>query len=57
MNKVAVKEKINQLEVEIKLLRTAVKQRPDFDVDEKNWAKVRPALKKARARVAKEIYA
>lgn len=56
MDKVAVREKLNILEGEIRILRTAMNERPDFDIDEINWQKIRPALKKARAKMAKEIY-
>ena len=56
MNKIAVKQKIKNLEAEIKLLKNAVSQRPNFEIDELNWKKIKPAAKKARAQVAKEIY-
>ena len=56
MNKVAVKEKLNTLEAEIKLLKAAVAERPDFEIDEINWKKAKPALKKARAQTHKEVY-
>lgn len=56
MNKIAVKEKLNSLEAEIRILRTAVNGRPDFEIDEINWKKVKPALKKARAQTFKEVY-
>ena len=56
MNKLAVKEKLDSLEAEIKLLQTAVSERPDFEIDEINWKKIRPALKKVRAKLFKETY-
>ena len=56
MNKVAVSQKLNRMEVEIKFLKKAVNQRSDFDSEEKIWQKIKPALKKARAQVAKEVY-
>ena len=56
MTKTAVKEKLNSLEAEIQILRTAVTERPDFDIDEINWKRVKPALKKARAQTYKEVY-
>ena len=56
MNKIAVKQKIQNLEAEIKLLKNAVSQRPDFEIDELNWKKIKPALKKARAQTYKEVY-
>lgn len=56
MDKIAVKEKLNNLEAEIQILRTAVNERPDFDIDDANWKKIKPALKKARAQTYKEVY-
>ena len=32
-------------------------QNPDFAIDEINWRKIKPAVKKARAEVSKEMYA
>ena len=55
MNKLAVREKLNIMEAEIKILKTAMLARPDFEVDEKNWKKVKPALKKARAQTYREV--
>ena len=52
-----VKEKINKLEAEIQLLRIAVVDQPDFAIDEKNWEKVKPTLKKTRAKLFKTLYA
>ena len=56
MNKTAVKEKLKAIEAEIRILRTAVNERPDFGIDEINWKKVKPALKKSRAQTYKEVY-
>lgn len=36
MNKIAVKEKLDTLEAEIRLLKTAMTERPNFEIDEKN---------------------
>ena len=57
MTQATVKEKIQNLEAEIGMLKTAVSRRPDFAVDETNWRKVKSAVKKARAEVSKEMYA
>ena len=56
MNNLAVSQKLNRMEVEIKILKLAVSQRPDFEIDEINWKKIKPALKKARAQTYKEVY-
>ena len=57
MTQATVKEKIQNLEAEIGMLKTAVSRRPDFAIDEVNWRKIKPAVKKARAEVSKEMYA
>lgn len=56
MTNTAVKEKLNSLEAEIRVLRTTVTKRPNFDIDEANWKKIKPALKKARSQVSKKVY-
>ncbi len=56
MNKIAIATKLQSLQAQITLLSMAVAERPDFDIDEKNWAKIKPALKKARAQVFKQTY-
>ena len=56
MTNTAVKEKLKFIEAEIRLLRTAVTKRPDFDVDEANWKKIKPAVKKIRKKLFKQSY-
>jgi hypothetical protein len=56
MNKIAVSNKISQLETQIKLLKIATSKQPDFNIDEKNWTKIKPSLKKFRTQVFKETY-
>ena len=56
MTNAAVKNKIVNLEAEIQLLKKSVVKQPDFTVDEVNWQKIRPALKKARGKLAKRLY-
>lgn len=57
MNKLAIKEKINNLEAEIKLLKNAVSSQPDFAIDEKNWKKLKPAARQIRTKLFKSRYA
>lgn len=57
MEKISVKKKINQLEAEISLLKITVTQQPNFEIDEKNWEKIKPAVKKARSKQFKTLYA
>lgn len=56
MTTVEVKNKIVNLEAEIKLLKQAVSKQPDFDIDEINWSKIKPFIKKERARLYKRLY-
>jgi hypothetical protein len=56
MNKIAVKKKIKDLEAEISLLKTAISERPDFEIDEINWKKMRPTVKKIRKKLFKKFY-
>lgn len=56
MNKTKVKDKIINLEAEIGLLKKAVASQPDFDIDETNWKKIRPTVKRARAKIYKQNY-
>lgn len=57
MDKISAKEKINKLEAELCLLKITVTQQPNFEIGEKNWEKVKPALKKARAKLFRTLYA
>ena len=56
MTQLAVKEKLNTLEAEIKLLKIAFSNRLDFNVDEANWRKVKLVSSKARAKIFEKVY-
>jgi len=56
MNQQIVRSKIINLEAEIALLKKAIVGVPDFDIDEKNWEKMKPAIKKIRKKVYKKMY-
>lgn len=56
MNKIAVKNKIMNLEAQISLLKKAVIEEPNFDIDDANWKKIKPAIKKVRAKLYKKVY-
>jgi len=56
VNQTAVKEKILNIQTEIELLKKALLKEPDFSIDEKNWQKIRPELKKIRKKAFKKIY-
>lgn len=57
MDKIAVSERIKNLEVQIQMLKISVVREPDYSIDEKNWEKVKAASKKARSKLFKTLYA
>ncbi len=58
MNRTMIRDRIMNLEAELKLLKSAVFSKPiDYDADEKVWKIIRPFLKKARAQTYKKLYA
>jgi len=56
MNKIAVNNRIMNLEAELDLLKKAIAGKPDFDIDEENWKKTKPVVKKTRAKIYKKAY-
>ena len=52
-----VKEKLKNLEAEVRLLKKAIVRKPNFDIDEVNWQKVKPLLKRTRSKLFKQFYA
>ena len=56
MNKVSVKNKLISLQADLNLLKKALSTRPDFNVDEQNWRKLKSASKKARKKIFKKTY-
>ena len=58
MNATMIKNKIQVLEAELRLIKSAVfNKQIDFEADEKIWKVVKPVLKRARAQVYKKVYA
>ena len=49
-------KKIRDIEMELEGVKRIVKVRPDFAVDEKNWKKLQPAVKKIRRALYREQY-
>lgn len=56
MNKTVIATKLQNLQAQITLIRQAVTDRPDFDIDEKNWARIRPTVKRIRKALYRERY-
>lgn len=56
MNRVALTKKISNIEAELEILKTKLVKKPDFDVDEKNWKKLKLASSKARKELYQKLY-
>ncbi len=46
MTRAAIKERVLNLQAQIGIIMKAIDERPNFDVDEKNWRKIRATVKK-----------
>ena len=57
MNKSNFKEKLQILEAEVILLKTALVKKPAFDIDEANWQKIKTVSKGIRNKLFKKLYA
>jgi len=55
--KTAFKNRVQELEAEVQLLKKAATEQPDFSIDKKNWQKVKGTAKKIRAKLYKGRYA
>ncbi|MEK7635857.1 MAG: hypothetical protein AAB405_02085 [Patescibacteria group bacterium] len=51
MTTTALKEKVFQLQAELEFIKKAFEKEPDFDIDEKNWKKIKADSKKTRAKL------
>jgi len=56
MNKVNLKNRVVALEAEVKLLKRKAVGEPNFGVDDLNWRKILPLLKKVRSTAYKKVY-
>jgi hypothetical protein len=56
MAKTSAQNKLNKIEMELEGVKRLTNTRPDFDVDEKNWAKTKRSVKNARKRQYKKVY-
>jgi hypothetical protein len=58
MNRTMIRDRIMNLEAELKLLKSAVFSKPiDYEADEKVWKMYRPISKKIRSQLYKKLYA
>jgi len=56
MNQTKVQEKILNLESELECLKRLLVDKPDFDIDEKNWQKIKSQAKKIRGEIYRQFY-
>jgi len=56
-NQTEVREKILNIQTELEFLKKALLKEPDFTIDEKNWQRIKPELKKIRTELFKRSYA
>lgn len=56
MTKTEIRDRVLNLQAQVGMLMKAVVERPNFDVDEENWKKVRVAVKKIRKAIYQKSY-
>ncbi|MEK9153197.1 MAG: hypothetical protein AAB723_01190 [Patescibacteria group bacterium] len=56
MTKIEVAEKILKMENQLEFLKRFFIQKPDFNIDERNWEKVRLTTKAIRGKIYKKTY-
>ncbi len=56
-NQIEVREKILNIQTELEFLKKVLLKEPDFIIDERNWQKMGPELKKIRRELFKRNYA
>ena len=56
MTKTAIKERVLNLKAQLGIIMKAIEERPDFDIDKKNWKKIRIVAKKTRKAVYRRSY-
>lgn len=56
MTTTTISKKIQQIELELAMLKKIFKPERDFDIDEKNWNKVEGLIRRSRKSVYQKIY-
>lgn len=56
MTTATLQKKVLDLEAELELIKKSLKKEPDFRIDEKNWEKIKPSVKKIRAKMYSPQY-
>lgn len=56
MTQTQLKEKVLNLEAQLKFVKKALSKEPDFAIDNENWNKVAVDVKKTRKNLYKNLY-
>jgi hypothetical protein len=56
MEKIAIKQKLNTLEAEVRAIRLAIRRPLDRTIDDANWKRLKPTSKRVRRRLFKKMY-
>jgi len=56
MSQQEIKERIFNIERDLELLKRSFLEKPDFNIDEKNWQKIKPLAKKIRKKFYQGCY-
>ena len=56
MTTAVLSKKIQRIELELETLKRTFKPEVDFDIDEKNWDKIKNSVKQSRKRVYQKSY-
>ena len=56
MEKIAIKQKLNTIEAEVRALRLAIRRPLDLTIDDANWKKLKPSSKRIRRTLFKKLY-
>lgn len=51
-----IQTKIRKIEIDLSILKRSISKEPDYLVDQKNWLKVGPQLKKSRKALFQRTY-
>lgn len=57
MTQTQLKERVLNLEAELKFIKKSLAQEPVFSIDEENWNKTRVEAKKTRKNLYQKLYA
>lgn len=56
MTNATLVKKVRDIEIELEGVKRVLKREPNFAVDEKNWQKIQPIVRKIRRKLYREQY-